>query len=156
MIAIDIPGHGELGLCAMVCDYNGTLARDGVLIPETAPLIRKLSTDLEIHVVTADTFGLAAENLRPLPVTLTILPPGRQDKAKADYVTQLGARSTVCLGNGRNDMLMLKDAALGICLVEAEGACVHTLKAADVVCRSAGDALSLLLNPKRLVATLRT
>jgi len=52
-------------------------------------------------------------------------------------------------------MLMLRDAALGICLTEAEGACVQTLQAADIVCRSAKDALNLLLNPKRLIATLR-
>lgn len=119
------------------------------------PLIRAISIDLDVHVVTAGTFGLAAKNLRILPVKLTILPPDCQDQGKADYLRQLGAQSTVCLGNGRNDMLMLRDAALGICLTEAEGACVQTLQAADIVCRSAKDALNLLLNPKRLIATLR-
>jgi soluble P-type ATPase len=120
------------------------------------PLLRTLAAKLEVHVVTADTFGLAAKNLRNLPVKLTILPPDHQDQGKADYVRQLGAQASVCLGNGRNDRLMLKDAALGLAVTEAEGACVETLQAADVVCRSTRDALSLLLNPKRLIATLRT
>ena len=156
MIEIDIPGSGELRLHFLVTDYNGTLACDGILIPEVIPLIRALSTNLEIHIVTADTFGHAAENLRILPVKLKILPPDSQDQGKADYLRQLGAQSAVCMGNGRNDLLMLRDAALGICVTETEGACIQTLQAADIVCRYAKDALNLLLNPKRLIATLRT
>jgi soluble P-type ATPase len=155
MIEINIPGCGKLQLCTLVSDYNGTLACDGNLIPEVIPLIQALSTELDIHVVTADTFGLVAKNLRGLPIKLTILPPEHQDQGKADYLRQLGVLSTVCLGNGRNDMLMLNEAVIGICLVEAEGACVQTLQAADIVCRSTKDALNLLLNPKRLIATLR-
>lgn len=156
MLEINILGRSELRLRFLVTDYNGTLACDGTLIPEVIPLIRALSTDLEVHVVTADTFGVVANNVRILPVKLTILPLDRQDQGKADYLRQLGAQSTVCLGNGRNDILMLRDAALGICVTETEGACVQTLQAADIVCRSAKDALNLLLNPKRLIATLRT
>jgi soluble P-type ATPase len=156
MLEIDIPGGGILRLRFLIADCNGTLACDGILIPEVIPLLRALAIDLEVHVVTADTFGAVAENLRTLPVKLMILPLGRQDQGKADYLRQLGAQSTVCLGNGRNDILMLREAALGICITEAEGACVQTLQAADIVCRSAHDALSLLLNPKRLIATLRT
>ena len=156
MIEIDIPGCGELRLRFLVADYNGTLACDGILIPEVIPLIRALSTNLEIHIVTADTFGHAVENLRILPVKLKILPPDSQDQGKADYLRQLGAQSAVCMGNGRNDLLMLRDAALGICVTEDEGACIQTLQAADIVCRYAKDALNLLLNPKRLIATLRT
>jgi soluble P-type ATPase len=156
MIEIDIPGWGELRLRFLITDYNGTLACDGILIPEVIPLIRVLSTNLEIHIVTADTFGHAARNLQTLPVKLTTLPLDRQDEGKADYLRQLGARSAVCIGNGRNDLLMLRDAALGICVTEAEGASVQTLQAADIVCRYAKDALNLLLNPKRLIATLRT
>jgi soluble P-type ATPase len=156
MIEIDIPGWGELRLHFLVTDYNGTLACDGILIPEVIPLIRALSTNLEIHIVTADTFGHAAKNLQILPVKLKILPPDSQDQGKADYLRQLGAQSAVCMGNGRNDLLMLRDAALGICVTEAEGACIQTLQAADIVCRYAKDALNLLLNPKRLIATLRT
>lgn len=51
---------------------------------------------------------------------------------------------------------MLRDAALGICIIEAEGGCIKTLQVADIICRSAKEALNLLLSPKRLIATLRT
>jgi len=50
---------------------------------------------------------------------------------------------------------MLREAVLGICIIESEGASSTAIQAADVVCRSASEALSLLLNPKRLIATLR-
>jgi len=156
MLKIDIPGRRELHLRWLISDYNGTLARDGALLPEVIPLIRSLSAQLQFHIVTADTFGLAAKALGGLPVKLTILPPDHQDQRKLEYVRQFRADFVVCLGNGRNDRLMLREAALGICVMEAEGTCVQTLQEADVVSRSAKDALELLLNPKRLIASLRT
>lgn len=155
MISVNIPGFGDLQLRTLVSDYNGTLACDGMLIGELMPSIETLATQVDIHVVTADTFGLARSQLSGLPVQLTILPPESQDKGKLKYVRQLDPHHTVCLGNGRNDMLMLKESVLGICLTEAEGTCVQTLQSADVLCRSAKDAFELLLNPKRLIATLR-
>ena len=155
MLEIDIPGQDLLRLHHLVCDYNGTLACDGRLLPDLHSLILEISSHLQVHVITADTFGIAQQGLSDLPVTLAILQPGQQDKQKAAYIRELGAQSCVCLGNGRNDALMLQHAALGICLVQAEGASAVTVGSADVVCRSAHDALNLLLNPKRLVATLR-
>jgi len=156
MVGIKIPGRDSLSLSFLVCDYNGTLACDGNLLTDLTPLIMTLSAHLEVHVVTADTFGVAKRNLRNLPVTLSILPAEEQDANKAAYIRRLGAEHTVAIGNGRNDMLMLRDAALGICVTETEGACVQTLQAADVACSSTVAALQLLLNPKRLIATLRT
>ena len=155
MIRLDIPGRGELRLKHLVSDYNGTLSCDGMLLPGIAPQLAALADQLEVHVVTADTFGLASEQCAGLPAELTVLPDGNQDEAKRDYINQLGAAHCVCLGNGCNDALMLRAAALGICVLEAEGACADSLREADVVCRSAGEALDLLLNPKRLVSTLR-
>jgi soluble P-type ATPase len=62
----------------------------------------------------------------------------------------------VALGNGRNDRLMLKEAALGIALLQAEGAAVEALLAADVVAPDILVALDLLLAPDGLIATLRS
>ncbi len=155
MIEINIPGHGKLCLKYIVSDYNGTLACDGKLLPEIDPLIRKLSTGIEIHVITADTFGIAEKQLSGLPVKLVILPQENQDNGKLDYIKKLGVSSVVSLGNGRNDKLMLKESALGICLLQTEGSNVMSLMESDIVCKSAKDALELLLNPKRLIATLR-
>jgi soluble P-type ATPase len=51
---------------------------------------------------------------------------------------------------------MLKEAALGIAVVQEEGDAVDTLVAADVVCNSINSALELLRNSLRLIATLRS
>ncbi|MCA9958568.1 MAG: HAD hydrolase family protein, partial [Anaerolineales bacterium] len=61
----------------------------------------------------------------------------------------------VAVGNGRNDALMLQAAALGIAVLQAEGTAVVTLTAADVVTPTILDALALLTEPRRLIATLR-
>jgi len=50
---------------------------------------------------------------------------------------------------------MLKEAGLGIALIGDEGCSTETLLGSDVVCNSIKDALGLLLNDKRLIATLR-
>jgi soluble P-type ATPase len=59
------------------------------------------------------------------------------------------------VGNGANDVDMLAEAALGIAVLGSEGLAVPALIAADVLAASIDEALELLLNPKRLVATLR-
>ncbi len=59
------------------------------------------------------------------------------------------------MGNGRNDRLMLARAGLGIAVVGPEGAHHEALAAASVVVPDIRAGLDLLLNPKRLLATLR-
>ena len=156
MIVIDIPGHGRLDLAHLVLDYNGTLAADGVLLDGVADALCAIAVHLTVHVITADTFGLAAEGLAGLPVTLVIAAADGQDLAKLEYVTDLGAARVAAIGNGRNDRRMLKAASLGIALVQREGAAVETLLNADVACTGILDALDLLRQPRRLVATLRS
>lgn len=63
MIEINIPGFGNLQLAHLVSDYNGTLAVDGKPLPGVSEALEALSSDIQIHVVTADTFGLAADEL---------------------------------------------------------------------------------------------
>jgi soluble P-type ATPase len=155
MIELDIPGVGQHQLHHVVMDYNGTLAVDGILLGGLDGLFGKLAGQLQLHVVTADTFGLARRQLTGLPCQLTILPPGGHARAKQAYVRDLGPQHCVAIGNGRNDRLMLQEALIGILLVQSEGAAVHSLQAADIICRDARDALALLLEPRRIVATLR-
>lgn len=156
MIDICIPGFKQLALEHLVLDFNGTLACDGILAEGIRDLLMLLSRDLEIHVVTADTHGNAAAACDGLPCRLVVLPEGDQDVAKRDYVRGLGAGRTACIGNGRNDRLMVREAAIGICVIGEEGASAETAAAAHIVCRSAGEALSLLVHTGRLVATLRS
>lgn len=156
MIEIDIPGGRILALEHIVLDYNGTLACDGILLSGVAECLTNLASDLQVHVLTADTFGKAKAGLEGIPCKLTILPAGSQDQGKLDYVNVLGAESCVCVGNGRNDRLMLKAAGLGIAVILDEGASMETLASADIVCRDIVSALELPSNPLRVKATLRS
>ena len=156
MIDIAIPGYKELQLKHLVLDYNGTLAVDGELVPGVKDALRGLAKELQIHILTADTFGKVRSGVEGIPCELSIPPLDGQDKGKLDYVKGLGAQHTVCIGNGRNDRFMLKEAALGIAVILEEGAALETLVSADVVSSSILSALELLTNPLRLTATLRS
>jgi hypothetical protein len=68
-------------------------------------------------------------------------------------VQSLGTEWTVCIGNGRNDHLMLEAAALRIAVLQQEGTAAEALTA-DVMVPDILAALNLLLQPRRLIATL--
>ena len=155
-IKITVPGYDDLELEHLVLDYNGTLACDGKLLDGVGEILRRLSKKIKIHVVTADTFGHVNLELVDVPCSITILPMGSQDEGKREYIIGLGPDVTVCMGNGRNDKLMLKEAALGIAVIMGEGAARGTLLVADVICTDIISALELLENPLRLTATLRS
>ena len=156
MIEITIPGYKTLTLEHLVLDYNGTLACDGTLLAGVKEALDVLADKLEIHVLTADTFGKSKSELQGVRCQLSILPVEDQDIGKRDYVKGLGLQRTVCIGNGRNDRLMLKESALGIAVVQGEGSAVETVLAGDVVCTHIVSALELLIHPLRLKATLRS
>lgn len=138
-------------------DFNGTLALDGNLIDGVSQLLYRLSDHIHIHIhiLTADTFGSVKEKFLNSPYTIHILSSGTEDKKKADYIQKLDVQSTVCIGNGRNDRIMLKEAALGIAVIQKEGCSPDALLNADIIIPSILDALNLLLSPQRLIATLR-
>jgi soluble P-type ATPase len=118
--------------------------------------LTRLAPSLRIHVVTADTFGKARSALRGLACKLSIVERGAEAAAKAAYVRRLGAKKVACIGNGRNDRLMLRAARLGIAVIQTECTSVETVAAADVLAPSVCAALDLFLRPRRLVATLRS
>lgn len=156
MLTIEIPGFNTLRIEHLVLDYNGTIACDGDLIAGVGERLHALSTQLAIHVVTADTFGKARSALAGIPCQLEILASTGQEWAKLRYVQRLGSERVVAIGNGRNDSLMLRAAALGIAVVLAEGAAFETIAAARIVTNGTADALDLLIKPLRLIATLRS
>lgn len=155
MLEIDVPGQDRLALAHLVLDYNGTLALDGKPLDGVRERLDALSAALDVHVITADTFGSVAQQLQGFKVNLHLLSAGQQDVQKADYVRQLGEQSVVAMGNGRNDAAMLASARLGIALLQTEGAAWPTLQAADMVFGDINHALDALANPKRLIASLR-
>ena len=155
MLSISIPGKDVLTLDYLVLDYNGTIAEDGNLLEEIPERLSKLAARLKIFIVTADTYGTVAEKTAHLPCDLHVIAADRQDVEKKAFVKQLGAEKTAAIGNGRNDTLMLEQAALGIGVIQAEGGSGLMIQKADVICTHIRDALDLLLLPDRLKATLR-
>lgn len=155
MLKITIPDYGQLQLQHLVLDFNGTLACDGKLLPGVAQRLAQLAEQLRVHIITADTFGSVAGETLTFPRELVVISPSSQDKSKDDYVRQLGPATVIAVGNGRNDRLMLKSAVLGIVIIQTEGAATEAIQSADLVAPDILAALDLLINPKRLIATLR-
>lgn len=155
MIQVVIPGLGTLNLEVLILDFNGTLALDGQMFESVKDSLIRLSTYLEIHIITADTYGTVAGQCVNLPVQVKVLESTEHTKEKANYLSQFGERQVVAIGNGVNDELMLEQAHLGIAVIGFEGASTRTLFASNIVVQKIEDALGLLLNTSRLKATLR-
>jgi P-type E1-E2 ATPase len=154
-IEIPVAGWRTLHLFHLVLDINGTLTVDGRLTSGVQARIGRLRSLLDCHLLTADTHGTADAVAGTLGCRLTVLAGEDHAGQKAAYVHTLDPAGVVAIGNGANDVLMLREAALGICVIGGEGAAAATVTAADVVCRSVANALDLLLQPRRLTATLR-
>lgn len=155
MISVTIPGDQHYTFEHVVLDYNGTLALDGKPADHVPNLLNEISKQARIHVVTADTFGTVKVAMNAVNCLVTIIPALDQALEKQRYVQALGSDAVVAIGNGRNDLAMLKEAALGIAIIGEEGAFTGTVAAAGIVCVNIVNALELLLQRKRLIATLR-
>ena len=150
---VRIPGAGRISAKHLVLDFNGTLAEAGVLSAPVARRRAKLARRFEVTVLTADTFGTVATSLRGLPVAVSTIRTGRD---KQSFVRSRAGDGVVAVGNGANDRRMLEAAALGVAVLGPEGMDPRLLACARVVVRRIEDALDLLLDPRRIVATLRT
>jgi len=155
MIELNVPGRETLKLNYLVCDVNGTLAMDGKLLEGVARGFKTLRDRLEIHLVSADTFGTLMQINQQLEVHAHIIPPGDETAQKAEFVQRLGAEHVTAIGQGANDRAMLQTAAIGICILSREGAATETLMSADVIVPDIVTALELLEKPLRMIATLR-
>ncbi len=152
MRSIEIPGGDTIRLEHLVLDVNGTLTNRGQPIDGVAERLAALAQDLELHLLTADTFGTASRLGDRLGAAVTLI---RRGEDKSAFIESLGAGACAAIGNGRNDAAMLRAARLGIAVVGPEGVAGAALAAADVVCGSIGEALDLLADDRALIATLR-
>jgi len=156
MIEIHVPGLKPYELKHIVVDYNGTIAVDGKIPAELKNLLVQLQKMVPVTVLTADTHGTARAQCEPLGLSVRTFPQENAALFKKEIVEELGADHVVCFGNGFNDIPMFKTARLSIAVLDKEGMCGALLPHATLLCRSAEEALSLLLNPKRIIADLRT
>jgi soluble P-type ATPase len=155
MLEIDIPGFGLVKVEHLVSDFTGTLSFDGKLLTGVKKQLDRIAKFLKIHILTADTFGKAQQELEGVQCEIHILTGKNHDIQKEEYIKKLGVETVVTFGNGSNDRRMLKAARIGIAVSLGEGCAVDAMMSADVFVTSAKDGLDLLLNPKRCKATLR-
>jgi P-type E1-E2 ATPase len=151
-LVIEIPGGLRLALAHLLLDVNGTLSDRGVLLDGVAERLERISQQLDVRLVSGDTFETLDEIAAELGLEATRALDAR---AKLELLDVLGRDRCAVVGNGTNDALALEAAAVGIAVLGPEGTSGAALRAADVVCRSVADALDLLLDTRALGATLR-
>jgi soluble P-type ATPase len=158
-ITVDIPGFGKLQINAIVSDYTGTLACGGKLVLGVKDRLIRLAERVDIHIVTADSFGTAEEELKGLPIVCRRLKRENEDIQKRLYAQELNPRYVASFGNGNNDRLHLKvvkeAGGLAIAVENGEGCALDAILNANLFVVGAVNALDLLLEPIRLRATLR-
>ncbi len=151
---IDIPGWGSVDIENIVIDLDGTMATDGKIPLEVKEKIGALSHLTKLYILTANTQGSANEEILGMKAELITVSNEDSKRGKLDFLKTLNLEMTVAIGNGSNDQLILKEAALGIAVLGDEGVSVSAIKSADIVVKNIQSALDLFLKPKRLITTL--
>jgi soluble P-type ATPase len=158
-IRVEIPGHGDFEFRTLVSDYTGTQSRGGSVSPGVRSRLIRLSEWLDIHILTADTFGTVESELAELPVLIHRIPGFGQDVRKREFAMGLQLRNVAAFGNGNNDRLLLKTVreggGLAVAVDNGEGCAIGTMQNASLFISGAENALDLLLETRRLTATLR-
>jgi soluble P-type ATPase len=88
-ITVDIPGFGKVQINSILSDYTGTLACGGKLVLGVKDRLLRLAERVDIHVVTADSFGTAEEQLKGLPIVCRRLKREKEDVQKAHYAVEM-------------------------------------------------------------------
>ncbi len=155
MLCMEIPGRGVYSVEFLVLDMNGTISTDGRISGRFKDKINLLAKRLKVYILTADIRGDAQDRLGRMAAELVRIDGEEEAEQKKEFVSKIGAERTIAVGNGYNDHLMVKEAALGIAIIGREGAAKETICNADVVVTEIVDALDLILRPLRHQATLR-
>ena len=154
MKTIDVPGYGSVELENVVLDLNGTMTESGDFIPGVLDALEALRADgFKIYILSGDTRGNLGQTFEDAPGIEAVVTKNAQEKRA--FVESIGPEQTVCVGNGNIDIEMFKVAKLYICTVQAEGATTKAMLQADVVVTHIGHAMEILLDPDKLIATLR-
>jgi soluble P-type ATPase len=152
---IDIPGWGSVEFTNLVLDLNGTITESGSFIPGVIDCLEKLKErGLAIYVLSGDTRGTVRDCFQSVPGVDAIVTKTAEEKKQ--FVESIGPLNTICIGNGNIDVDMFKVAKLAICTVQAEGATIQAMMNADIVVTHINQALEILLDEEKLIATLRS
>ena len=148
---IDIPRYKKIAAETVIFDLNGTLALDGKVDGKVLDMLNKLNKKYKIVILTADTFGTVKRMFEGYTnITVEII-------NTMDEKTQVAKNYSpyIAIGNGNNDVGIFKNSELSIVIIGREGCSTKALFSSDVVVNNIIDAIGLLLNEKRLIATLR-
>ncbi len=154
MITIQRPGKDPLEIEFILLDFEGTLASDGRVHPKAKDKINLLSRRTKIYILAKGEKGRVEETLRKVRAETIHLTEGEASQQKLEILRRLGASKTAAIGNGMDDVLMLEEAGLAICVIGKEGTSAEVITKADVVAMNIVDALDFLLKPLRQRATL--
>ena len=133
MLKLEIPGRGDFEFENIVLDLNGTLSVDGKIHRKVKDKINLLAKKAKIYVLTADTRGQAGQTLDKINTEIVLLSSDNTSREKAEFIHTIGENRTVAIGNGYNDHLMVREAAIGLCIIGKEGASAETVKRSDVI-----------------------
>ncbi len=118
------------------------------LITESSP--KSIIVNKSGNVIFKESYLLKAK-----PPLLIKIKHKNGSEQKRDFVSKIGAENCICVGNGSNDALMFKECNLSIAIIGQEGLSTQAFQNADILVKDICDALNMLSNPKRIVATLR-
>lgn len=155
MIEIDIPGKGIFNIKYLVLDMNGTITLDGNMINGVQERLSEINKLVHISIITADTYDTVEKLKLVLDIEFHKIDKGQEQEQKRSYIHQLGTMNTIAIGNGTNDSAMLKECAIGICVLGPEGTSAEALLSSDIIVADILKALDLVLTPQRITATLR-
>ena len=156
MIKIDIPGINEINIENLVLDYNGTIACNGEVLPGVVEILQRIKSKVTVYVLTADTYGTVKNKFENTGIKVHILENDNGTLEKYEFVKHIGLQKTLSIGNGNNDVSMLKASVISIGVIGKEGCSSKVLMAADIVVTDIIDALALVEDPIKIKATLRS
>lgn len=154
MILIERSGQEVLEIDHLLIDFEGTLAMDRRVHPKAKDKINLLSKRLKIYIFAKEERERVEDVLRRVRAEIIFLNPGESSKQKLELLKSLGGLRTAVIGNGMDDLSMMKEAALGMVILGKEGASGALIQVAHLVFTNVIDALDFLLKPLRQRATL--
>jgi soluble P-type ATPase len=154
MILIERPGQEPLEIEYLLIDFEGTLAMDRRVHPKAKDKINLLSKRLKIYIFAKEEKERVEEVLKRVKAEIVFLNRGEASKQKLELIQRLGAFRTAVIGNGIDDLSIMKEAALGMVILGKEGTSGVLIQIANLVFTDVIDALDFLLKPLRQRATL--
>ncbi len=148
-----IPGQGELDLQTIILDLNGTISVAGNVPDGVKERIGQLkASGFKLVLFTGNTRNDADQLSEGLGINWKL---AKSSEDKRDLALELEPDHCVSIGNGLIDLDLMKVVKLRIVTLQTEGVHVQTLLNSDIVVPNINDALDLLIDSQRLIATLR-